>query len=78
MINNSQLARWGILPLWFLLTISIFLRTPTPIDETRYLSVAWEMWLRQDFLVPYLNGETYSHKRDLQFYLKGDKHGCTS
>lgn len=69
MINNSQLARWGILPLWLLLTFSIFLRTPTPIDETRYLSVAWEMWLRQDFLVPYLNGETYSHKPPLLFWL---------
>ena len=69
MINNSQLARWGILPLWLLLTFSVFLRTPTPIDETRYLTVAWEMWLRQDFLVPYLNGETYSHKPPLLFWL---------
>ncbi len=69
MINNTQLARWGILPLWLLLTFSVFLRTPTPIDETRYLSVAWEMWLREDFLVPYLNGETYSHKPPLLFWL---------
>lgn len=69
MINSSQLMRWGIFPLWMLLTFSVFLRTPTPIDETRYLSVAWEMWLRQDFLVPYLNGETYSHKPPLLFWL---------
>ena len=27
-------------------------RPMTPIDETRYISVAWEMWLRGDFLVP--------------------------
>ena len=69
MTKNFQLARWGIFPLWLFLTLSIFLRTPTPIDETRYLSVAWEMWLRQDFLVPYLNGETYSHKPPLLFWL---------
>lgn len=40
-----------------------------PIDETRYLSVAWEMWLRDDFLLPYLNGHTYSHKPPLLFWL---------
>ncbi|BCG63394.1 MAG: hypothetical protein methR_P1104 [Methyloprofundus sp.] len=69
MTNHSKLARWGIFPLWFLLTLSVFFRTPTPIDETRYLSVAWEMWLHQDFLVPYLNGVTYSHKPPLLFWL---------
>ena len=40
-----------------------------PYDETRYLSVAWEMWQRGDFLVPYLNGEPYSHKPPLLFWL---------
>ncbi|NOU36064.1 MAG: glycosyltransferase family 39 protein [Kiritimatiellaceae bacterium] len=41
----------------------------TPIDETRYLSVAWEMWNHHSFLVPYLNGEPYSHKPPLLFWL---------
>jgi 4-amino-4-deoxy-L-arabinose transferase-like glycosyltransferase len=68
-MNPILLARWGLIPLWLLLTLSIFFRTPTPIDETRYLTVAWEMWLRQDFLVPYLNGATYSHKPPLLFWL---------
>lgn len=63
------LYRWGVFPLWLLLTVTIFFRQPMPIDETRYLSVAWEMWLRGDFLVPYLNGETYSHKPPLLFWL---------
>ena len=63
------LYRWGIFPLWLLLSSSIFFRNPIPIDETRYLSVAWEMWLRNDFWVPYLNGETYSHKPPLLFWL---------
>ena len=39
------------------------------MDETRYASVAWEMWLRGDFLVPYINGEPYSHKPPLLFWL---------
>ncbi len=69
MIKHSELLRRGIFPLWLLLTFSVFWRTPTPIDETRYLSVAWEMWLRQDFLVPYLNGVAYSHKPPLLFWL---------
>ena len=48
---------------------SIWLRPLWPVDETRYASVAWEMWLRGDFLVPYVNGEPYSHKPPLLFWL---------
>jgi len=40
-----------------------------PIDETRYVSVAWEMWTNNSFLVPHLNGLVYSHKPPLQFWL---------
>ena len=40
-----------------------------PIDETRYMSVAWDMWLRQEYLVPHLNGLPYSHKPPLLFWL---------
>ncbi len=68
-MQGNAIYRWGIFPLWLLLTATIFFRTPIPIDETRYLSVAWEMWLRGDFLVPYLNGHTYSHKPPLLFWL---------
>lgn len=56
--------------LWlFLIGTNLLIRPIMPIDETRYLSVAWEMWLRGDFLVPHLNGETYSHKPPLLFWL---------
>lgn len=55
---------WGVLA-----TVSLYIRPLFPIDETRYAAVAWEMWLRNDFLVPYLNGETYSHKPPLLFWL---------
>ena len=44
-------------------------RPPYPVDETRYLSVAWEMWLRHDFLVPHLNGVPYAEKPPLLFWL---------
>jgi len=48
---------------------SLLLRTPFPVDETRYLSVAWEMWHNGDFILPTLNGEPYSHKPPLLFWL---------
>lgn len=40
-----------------------------PVDETRYLSVAWEMWDGHSFIVPLLNGAPYSHKPPLLFWL---------
>jgi len=59
---------WGLL--WTALVGSaLFLRPILPIDETRYMSVAWEMWLRGDYLVPHLNGTAYSHKPPLLFWL---------
>jgi 4-amino-4-deoxy-L-arabinose transferase-like glycosyltransferase len=39
-----------------------------PVDETRYTSVAWEMWTRGDLLVPHLNGLPYSEKPPLLFW----------
>ena len=62
---------WGILlaSVLVLATLQLWLRPLMPVDETRYLSVAWEMWWRGDFLVPYLNGEPYSHKPPLLFWL---------
>lgn len=52
------------------MTAVAFLARPmTPIDETRYISVAWEMWLRGDWLVPYKNGEPYSHKPPLLMWI---------
>ncbi|WP_136515081.1 ArnT family glycosyltransferase [Geomonas edaphica] len=40
-----------------------------PIDETRYLSVGWEMWNQGSFIVPLQNGLPYSHKPPLLFWL---------
>ncbi len=49
--------------------IAIFQHGPMPMYSTRTLSVAWEMWLRHSFLVPYLNGLPYSDKPPLLLWL---------
>lgn len=40
-----------------------------PVDETRYLSVAWEMNLHNSFIVPLQNALPYSHKPPFLFWL---------
>jgi 4-amino-4-deoxy-L-arabinose transferase-like glycosyltransferase len=57
-----------ILILALLTLVALFTRPLTPIDETRYVSVAWEMWLRDEYLVLFKNGEPYSHKPPLLFW----------
>ncbi len=47
----------------------VFLLGPLPIDETRYLAVAWEMHTTGEYLVPHLNGATYAHKPPMLFWL---------
>ena len=55
---------------WFAAMAIILVTRPLmPVDETRYLAVAWEMWRDGQFLVPHLNGDTYSHKPPLLFWL---------
>ncbi len=62
--------KYSLYLIWFILSgVSIYVRPLFPVDETRYVSVAWEMWLNHDFLVPHLNGQTYSHKPPLLFWL---------
>ncbi len=60
------------IPLGFLgiYLLTIFSRPLLPIDETRYVSVAWEMFLRHDWLAPLTkNGEPYHHKPPLLFWM---------
>lgn len=52
-----------------LAVVAILTRPLTPIDETRYVSAAWEMWLRGDFLVPFKNGAPYSDKPPFLFWM---------
>lgn len=42
---------------------------PVPVDETRYLAVAWWMWHSQEWLVPHLSGFFYPDKPPLFFWL---------
>jgi 4-amino-4-deoxy-L-arabinose transferase-like glycosyltransferase len=49
-------------------TLGVLLRPALPIDETRYLAVAWEMWTRGDWLVPTKNFALYAHKPPLLFW----------
>jgi 4-amino-4-deoxy-L-arabinose transferase-like glycosyltransferase len=68
--NQSQQMQLHVGVFWLILVfVSLFSRSFMPIDETRYVTVAWNMFLNHDFLVPYLNGETYSHKPPLLFWL---------
>lgn len=63
-------ARVWIVLFWCLLMgITLLTRPILPIDETRYIAVAWEMWVRGDYLVPDLNNIAYSHKPPLLFWL---------
>lgn len=55
---------------WAVIAVAaLFLRPLWPLDETRYVAVAWNMWQRGDFLVPYLNDVPYSQKPPLLFWL---------
>ena len=72
--NRPDWANRGLLLLSLLLLVvltatALLTRPLTPIDETRYASAAWEMWLRGDFLVPFKNGEPYSHKPPFMFWM---------
>ena len=68
---KSRIGSWpGLIGVWLIILLTAILTRPLlPVDETRYASVAWEMWSRGDFLVPTLNGEPYSHKPPLYFWL---------
>ncbi|MCB2116211.1 MAG: glycosyltransferase family 39 protein [Rhodobacteraceae bacterium] len=47
----------------------VLARPLLPVDETRYLSVAWEMWQSGDLLHLTRNGALYAHKPPLLFWI---------
>ena len=55
---------WGLLA-----AVSLVSHPLLPIDETRYATVAWNMWQRGDLLVPWLNDSPYSDKPPLLFWI---------
>ncbi|TAN04626.1 MAG: glycosyl transferase [Rhodanobacteraceae bacterium] len=63
-------VQWRWLALWCLLLLPLaLLFPPIPIDETRYLTAAWEMFNSGQWLVPTVNGAWYSDKSPLLFWL---------
>ena len=57
----------GLLAVLFL---AINLTRPLlPIDETRYLTVAWEYFNRGEWILPTLNYDPYHHKPPMLFWL---------
>ncbi len=60
---------WTIGLSTLLVATALVSRPLLPVDETRYMSVAWEAHVRGDFLVSHLNTETYAHKPPLLFWL---------
>lgn len=49
--------------------VSLLARPPWPVDETRVLALAWEMWRGGAALVPQLAGEPYPDKSPLLAWL---------
>ena len=67
---HDERALVAALALWLAVAIVMMATLPAlPVDETRYLTVAWEMKLSGNWLLPTLNGEPYSHKPPLYFWL---------
>ncbi|MBN8712530.1 MAG: glycosyltransferase family 39 protein [Xanthomonadales bacterium] len=61
---------WPWLPLWMgVALVAIFSHGPMPLYSTRTLAVAWEMWAHGHWLVPHINGDPYSEKAPLLFWL---------
>lgn len=65
--NLGSLAPYALLAALFL--AAIFFRPLLPVDETRYLSVAWEMYLHKQYALLTLNFEPYSHKPPFLFWM---------
>ncbi len=59
----------SLIALVALVLFGLILRPPVPLDETRYLAVAWEMHCADAWLVPRLDGVPYHHKPPLLFWL---------
>lgn len=71
-MKYQKMVGYG-LPFFLLLTLyaaAIAFRPLLPIDETRYMTAAWEMYLRGDWLAPLtVNFMPYHHKPPLLFWL---------
>lgn len=69
MLRGIQTLVMPIFVLGLFILVSAALRPVLPPDETRYLTVAWEMLVNRDFIVPTFNFAAYHHKPPLLFWL---------
>ena len=67
-MSDRTAGRAALLSFALIAVAGVLLRPAMPIDETRYLAVAWEMWLSGDWLVPTKNFALYTHKPPLLFW----------
>lgn len=67
--NEPFDRRWIIAIMAVLFVADVLFRPFVPPFEMRYLSVAWEMHLNHNWFVPTDNGQLYSHKPPLLFWL---------
>ncbi len=68
-MNAQRVWVWLLGSYLLLVAIGLWVRPLMPVDETRYATVAWEMWTHGDYLLPHLNGQPYDHKPPLLFWL---------
>ncbi len=70
-MNSSRMQALMVPVIFLVLFCTVVLCRPLlPIDETRYLTVAWEMHLSHGWLAPLtLNFEPYHHKPPMLFWL---------
>lgn len=68
MRNLPVLALCALCLLALMVVVNIT-RPLLPIDETRYLTVAWEYFSRDAWVLPTLNFEPYHHKPPMLFWL---------
>ncbi|MGI1662264.1 ArnT family glycosyltransferase [Palleronia sp. KMU-117] len=68
-MGNGKVVAGAIAGFLLVAVAGVLLRPALPVDETRYLSVAWEMWLAGDYLVPTKNFALYTDKPPLLFWL---------
>lgn len=68
-MTSRQIGALALIAFALVAISGIVLRPLIPIDETRYVSVAWEMRVSGDWLVPHKNGAIYTDKPPLLFWL---------
>lgn len=70
MISDIAKRLWPFAAMLVMVLAAIAFRPLLPIDETRYMTVAWEMFLRRGWLEPLtVNFAPYHHKPPLLFWL---------